>query len=400
MPKSTGSSPRGERPKLPKGSPFTLRKDGRLVKKVGRRHVYFGRIEDHAAALRLWNEQQEDLKAGAPLRRRSTAASGPTVADLCNRFLTAKRSRVDSGELSWRTLQNYLRSCATVVETFGRDRLLSTLGPADFESLRVVLARGKKSPRGPVALGNEVRHVRTLFKYAHEADVVPHPIKLGQAFRQPSRSVLRKHRQAHGAKLFIAAEIRAIIAAAPPQLKAMTWLGINAGLGQGDCSSLPVDALDLDGGWIDFPRPKTGAPRRAKLWPETCAAVRDALAVRPDPKDPADAGLVFVTAKGNRWVRAVAAETGAVKDSVAMEFSKLLRKLRIKRFGTTFYTLRRTFRTVADACHDHPAIDLVMGHAEDADDMAARYRQTIDDARLVRVAETVRAWLFREGGAA
>jgi hypothetical protein len=47
----------------------------------------------------------------------------------------------------------------------------------------------------------------------------------------------------------------------------------------------PLSALNLDGGWINFPRPKTGVARRAKLWPETVEALKAAIAVRPAPRD-------------------------------------------------------------------------------------------------------------------
>jgi hypothetical protein len=47
---------------------------------------------------------------------------------------------------------------------------------------------------------------------------------------------------------------------------------------------LPLSAVDLDAGVIDFPRPKTGIPRRCPLWPETAAAIRELLAKRPAPR--------------------------------------------------------------------------------------------------------------------
>jgi len=54
----------------------------------------------------------------------------------------------------------------------------------------------------------------------------------------------------------------------------MILLGINCGLGNGDCGNLPLRALDLGHGWVDFPRPKTGIPRRGPLRPETVEAQR------------------------------------------------------------------------------------------------------------------------------
>ena len=49
----------------------------------------------------------------------------------------------------------------------------------------------------------------------------------------------------------------------------MILLGVNCGFGNGDCGTLPVSALDLDGAWVNYPRPKTAIQRRCPLWPET-----------------------------------------------------------------------------------------------------------------------------------
>jgi len=170
----------------------------------------------------------------------------------------------------------------------------------------------------------------------------------------------------------------------------MLLLAINAGFGNSDCAHLPLCALDLDSGWLDYPRPKTGINRRAPLWPETAAALREALANRPQPKDPADAGLVFVTKYGASWAKE--SEGGPV----TKETRKLLKALGINGHRN-FYTLRHTFRTVADEAKDQPAADYIMGH--EVPHMSTVYRETISDARLKAVADHVRAWLFSPPGA-
>src|SRR5205085_224896 len=106
-------------------------------------------------------------------------------------------------------------------------------------------------------------------------------------------------------------------------------------------------ALDLDAGVIDFPRPKTGIPRRCPLWPETVAALREALAKRPAPKSGEGAGLVFVTSHGLPWAK------DSDPGTISKEVAKLLKALGINgRKGLGFYTLRHTFRTVADGAKD------------------------------------------------
>ena len=178
-----------------------------------------------------------------------------------------------------------------------------------------------------------------------------------------------------------------MIAAAGPQLRAMILLGINGGLGNTDCARLTQDGLDLEAGWLDYPRPKTGIPRRIPLWRETVAAIREAIAARASPHHARNAGLCFLTAYGRPWARDTS------NSPLSRQFARLLAKLGINsRKGLNFYSLRHTFRTVADEARDQPACDLMMGHSRN--DMASVYRERIGDGRLRAVADHVRAWLF------
>jgi integrase len=156
----------------------------------------------------------------------------------------------------------------------------------------------------------------------------------------------------------------------------------------------------LDGGWLNYPRRKTKVYRRIPLWPETVESLREALPLRPSPKDEADADLCFVTKYGNRWVRMKMTDEemqlAVPVDSVRLEFDKLLRKLGFKRPKISFYVLRHVFETVAGESRDQVAVDAVMGHTRD--DMAGLYRERISDERLIAVVETVRRWLWPEGG--
>lgn len=133
---------------------------------------------------------------------------------------------------------------------------------------------------------------------------------------------------------------------------------MNCGLGPTDLARLHTAALDLKRGWLDCPRSKTAADRRAKHWPETVAALRVAIAERPDPKNPEDSALLFVTRLGNPWVQTKPAKAGSVSrmattDSVGLEFRKLLKSLKVPSRG--FYHLRHVFRTIGDEVRDTPA---------------------------------------------
>src|SRR5262245_60866646 len=280
----------------------------------------------------------------------------------------------------------YKEACDAAVASFGKSRLVSDLDPEDFASLRNRLAKRY----GPHGLSSRIQCVRSTFKFAFEEGLIATPIRYGQSFKRPSQKTLRIHRAEGGHKLFTAEEVRKLINATGPQLRAMFLLAINAGFGNADCGKLPLTALDLDNAIIDSPRPKTGIARRCPLWPETVQALRAVLAKRKEPKDPAGAGLVFITKYGAAWHR----DEGALGNRpISLETAKLLRKLGINgRKGLGFYTLRHTFRTIADEAKDQPAADYIMGH--EVPHMSSVYRERISDDRLRAVTDHVRAWLF------
>jgi integrase len=353
----------------------------RWAKKIRGQLHYFGPWEDPDGALDNYLKQKDDLHAGRKPRD-GAAAAGATVRELCNKFLNAKLALVQSGELANRSWEDYKAATDIIVRQFGEGRLLADLDPDDFATLRKKLARRW----GPVTLGNVIQRIRVVFKFALDDGMIDRPIRYGQSFKRPSRKTIRLDKARKGAKLFTAEEVRRLIGAAGVQLKAMILLGINCGFGNADCGTLPLSAVDL-AALVDYPRPKTGIPRRCPLWPETVAAIRAALAKRPEPKDPADAGLVFITKYGLPWAKDTADQT------LAKEVGKLLRALDVNgRVGLGFYTLRHTFRTVGDEVKDQPAVDYIMGH--ESPHMSSVYREHISDERLKAVTDHVHAWLF------
>jgi integrase len=379
-PNSTAPASSGKPNKPRPDFPLFPHATGRWAKKIRGKQHYFGPWSDPDGALAKYEEQADALHAGRTPRPDPEAL---TVKDLANAFLNAKKAQMDAGELSPRTWDGYKGACDFLVKQLGKARLVSDLGPDDFAKLRNQLAKRY----GPHGLGTAIQYLRCACKYAYDAGLIDRPIRYGPGFKRPSKKTLRLHRAKQGPKLFTAEEVRRMIDAAGQPLRAMILLAINAGLGNADCGRLPQSAVDLDGGWLDYPRPKTGINRRCPLWPETVAALREALAARPEPKDPENAGLVFITQRGYAWAK----DTNDCP--VAKETAKLLRRLEIAgRKGVGFYTLRHTFRTVADEAKDQPAADFIMGH--EVAHMSSVYRETISDARLRAVTDHVRTWLF------
>lgn len=351
---------------------------GVWAKKIRGKMHYFGPWSDPDAALAKYEADKDALHAG---RKPRETTEGVTVKELVNKFLAQKQTLVDVGELSPRTWTGYKEACDEIVAAFGKARLVSDLDPDDFTGLRNKLAK----KWGPHRLGSTIQCIRCTFKFAFESGVISTPVRYGPGFKRPTKKTMRLNRAKEGPKLFAAEEIRRLLAAAGQPLKAMILLGSNCGFGNSDCGNLPLTAVDLDAGMIDYPRPKTGIPRRCPLWPETVQALREALAKRKEPKDAADAGLFFVTKYGEGWSKDVA------DSPVTKETRKLLDKLGINGHRN-FYALRHTFRTVADEAKDQPAADHIMGH--ESPHMSSVYRESISNERLVAVTDYVRAWLF------
>jgi integrase len=344
-------------------------------------------------ALELWLKQRDDLLAGRTPR---VHPEGLTIKDLANRFLTNRRTKLDSGELAATTFADYHAACARLVRFFGPGRLVADLDATDFERLRASMAKDWS----PVTLHNEIGRIRVVLRYTTENLLIPGPIRYGSAFAKPSRKTLQAARAVRGVRMFEAEEIRAMLAAAPATMKAMILLGLNCGFGNLDVAKLPATALDLQSGWVNFPRPKTAIPRRCSLWPETVQAIRAAIAQRPNPKDPESGKLVFLTVRGVTWGKRTVgvpdAPDGKLRkntaDPICQEFRKLLKRLGLYQPSRGFYSLRHTLETIGGEARDQVALDAIMGHVRD--DMASVYRERIGGDRLLAVVNRVHEWLW------
>jgi integrase len=416
MSKSTSSRRSRKAPDKPSKPypefPLTPHPSGAWQKKIRGRIYYFGkwarrvdgklqRIEGDGweAALEEYKLVADDLHAGRTPR---VKGDGLTVGDLCNRFLTAKTRKVEAGEMGQRSFRDYKEVTDLIVSAFGANRLVDDLAADDFATLRATMAKNW----GPVRLGNCITRVKSVFKYGNDNALIERAVRYGSEFAKPDKSVLRKHRAKQPPRMFEAKELWALIDGAnvevqgeketekkfvrpDPTLRAMILLGINCGFGNGDCSGMGFEGLNLDTGWIDYPRPKTGIPRRCPLWPETIQALRVAIAARPKPADFPDCGRVFLTSRGNAFI---VSNDKSHKDRVTIQFTRLLQELGIHREGVGFYALRHTFETIAGASKDQVAVDAIMGHTDPT--MAGLYRERIDDTRLRAVVDHVRAWVW------
>lgn len=334
-------------------------------------------------ALDIYKAQADDLHAGRTPRVNKTG-DGLTLAELSNRFLTAKQRKLTAGEITQATFRDYRAVTNLLISEFGSQRLVDDLAADDFELLRDHMAKSL----GPTRLGNVIGRVKSVFKYGYEAGIIERSMRYGPEFVKPSAAVLRRHKAKNGERMLEADQLRQLLDAAPAPLKAMLMLGVNCGFIAKDCADLPLEALDLAGGWVSFPRPKTGVPRRCALWPETKEAIKAAIDERPEPRHDAAKGLVFLTTRGRPWL------SRGIANPITVAVLDLMKGAGVHRKGIGFATLRHVFRTAADGCRDQVAINLIMGHSDAT--MAGIYRERIDDERLIVVSDFVRQWLFSE----
>jgi integrase len=280
--------------------------------------------------------------------------------------------------------EQYQDACRRLVDAFGPSRAVLDLQPADFEQLRNAISK----TLGLVCIHNTVTRIRSVFKFGVDQGLLPRLPTFGQSFRKPSQKALRVQRAKKGPKMFTAEQLRKILDVATPNMKGMVLLGINAALGNTDVAELPEELIDFAGGWLSYPRGKTGIDRRVPLWPETLAALREVIARRGAPENPQDAKLLFIGKRGENYL----GDRRGYR--VHQEFIRVLKLAGIE--GRSFYDLRRTFETIAEGSRDLSAVQRIMGHSPPETDMSARYRQMVGDERLQDVANHVRAWLFGE----
>lgn len=382
---------RGKKPVKPrKDFPLFAAANGQWAKKVRGRKFYFGPWDDPDAAERLWDAQKDDIRSGRDPRSHAFIAGTLTVDEMCQEFLTSKQAKLEQRDLSQRQFDDLIRACKAIVKHFGATRAVEDLRPQDFLKLKLELSRKWRSPH---SLKREIQNVRSVFRYAMEAELTEKNIKFGPDFKAPKKETIRRHdherKRKHGGRDFSPDECRELLDNAPTQaMTCFLLLGMNLGAGNSDVRTLRFGDLDLEHGWWDSLRNKTAVSRRASLWPRTVTAIMAYLDEhRPVPNSEEHSDLVFITRHGLPY------GTGqSGNDPIGGEFKKLTQRLGLYRPGRGFYGFRHTFETLASPCQDQQAIDLAMGHADDS--MPAQYRQHFDDDRLIDLASFVHRRIF------
>ena len=192
------------KPKTPYAEfPLTPHASGKWAKKIRGKLHYFGnwarRLEGVLIPIEGENGWKpaldEYMKVADALHtgrtpRKEADKDGFAIKDLCNHFLTAKKRKMDAGELTSMMFYDYKFATDFLVEHFGGNRLVDDLSAEDFGTLRAAMAK----KWGPVRLTNCITRIRSVFKYGFENGHMERPVRYGSEFDKPSASTLRRHK--------------------------------------------------------------------------------------------------------------------------------------------------------------------------------------------------------------
>ena len=349
-----------QKPEKPRPDfPLFAHNAGVWAKKIRGKIHYFGPWSDPQGAENRYLNEMEYLNAG-----RKPPRGGLTVDQLLGIFYGDKVNQHTEGSITDVCLKEYKTTCDVILAHFGPTLEVEPLTHEEFSELRQALAKGKQGQAySPTTIKRRLTIARMIFALGSEQLRLPLPYK--KPLQSPSKLLIRRRQRERGVRMYSAAEIRKLVKAAEPRLKAMILLGINCAFGPTDCETLPARAIEND--WLTHPRSKTEVDRRCPLWPETAKALKTLVG---------DGNHVF---NGRVWSRHV----------IARQFAELCKTCKVKNHG--HYSLRRTFETIATTADVNQAvIDAIMGHTRN--DMASVYRQKIFDQQLRKCVDHVRAW--------
>lgn len=432
--------------------PLSLHASGQLQKKIRGRTYYFGKADNWRDAVKRYDHDRPYRERGEtppPMPGASGGGSSPTTTDrLANLFIARELARYKRGEIGLESYTDTQRALGEFLMYFGRTRPATSIVPREWAEFRhwlrtyveaeslvpdapppssaanaqVVQKSRRRKPRGaigPSTLKRRIKYIRACSTWASHPDngIIHRPLRFGDEFGDVPLSELRaarnEKRRTNGKRSFLPAEIamildhlRALVADRKHSrqakvMRAFFLLGLNGGYQQSDVSALTRPILDLDRALIDYNRLKTGVTRLVALWPRTVESLREAIAVRPDPREPAYADHVFLTRQRLPWVRSSEKqhETGEItpnrRDAIAEQFGKLLKSLGLKRPGLNFGAVRHTFYSAAGGAKDPEARNVIVGHTNKG--MGEWYEQGEEEmiGRVRAVAAHVESRLFK-----
>jgi integrase len=377
-------------------------------------HFYFGSWHDdpkgdralHDAVLG-WLARRSAIKAGSDNVRIEPNQSVATLGELMTQFLTSKRSQVTAGDLSARTLGDYLREMEKFVSFLKPGTAVQALRPVHFSAYMKHMIETRKL--GRYARRRVRTYINTLLRYGAKNGwyILPNtgtdwvaPAVDPDSVRQAK---MRAGIKDYSNRIVTGEEVDKLLKRARPVFKAIILIGINCGLGPADIGRMRWNMIDLETGRLTFPRPKTGVMRIGYLWKKTRLALRNVRMLRQNRESmerEGDASLVFLTRNALPYYRETEVHKEididgrkvkklvsiAVENAVSITFCRMCKELTLE--GVHFYRLRHSFKTLAKKSRDKEAIDAMMGH-RDRNTGKIYDHEEIAGSRIKRVARFV-----------
>ncbi len=284
--------------------------------------------------------------------KQESPASKLTLEQACELHVEFRISR----NLHKQTIKDHDDTNMRIMRDVGKARPLALLNDDDAaavdERLRLL---------GTARRLKHVINIRSLIRWCNKRGYA-----IGwtlETFTPPTRAERRRDRSKRRKLPYSANEIRRLLRHSSDRLRALILLCLNAAMGPDEV--LTLTKADIKSGVISKARQKTGVERRVPLWPET----RDAL-------KSIKTNVLFANKNGKP----------AAPETLIRKFRALCDRACVTPRG--LYTMRRTFRTIADDWGDHRAAALVMGR--ELPDMDTVYVLTIKDERIERMLEHIK----------
>jgi integrase len=324
------------------------------------------------------------------------------------RFLQFNKRKVDAGDLSLRTLNDYLYEIPKFASFMRVSTPIESLRSEHFSAYMAHLVSNRKL--GRYARRRVRVYVNVMLNYGVKNGWMVRP-PTGSDWVAPAtdRESMRVARMRAGIadnenRIFTGDEFDRIFNVATPAWRAMLLVAVNCGLGPADIGRLRWKHLSLKTGRLDFPRGKTGVARVGYLWKRTRQALRKVRRLKRSLAAIARDGenaLVFWSERGNPMYvetpqlalfqvdgREVKKLTHVrISGPIPCTFARLAKLAKLK--GLSFYRLRHTTKTLGKAARDSEALDLIMGHANNS--IGKLYDHTeIEFRRVKRVAIAIK----------
>ena len=373
--------------------PLFSHANGQWAKKIRGRIIFFGswKTASWNDALDRYLNERDALYAGRSVDRHD--ADGMTVDEWLNSWVAERLADVEAGRIGPQHALACVRTARIMRDAAGASRPVASIDHAALLHIRDAFPKGS-----PASLKTALTYARMAVRWLQRRHDIR--IRLDDEFASPPKRAIRLHASKRR-KHWATDEIAQILATDNLRMRAVLSLVANCSFETHDLAALSWSHIEqIDDRWYHTcPRPKTGLPRLAMLWPRTVEAMEAAGLWTPE----AEGMVVRSHTGGPVWTEN---PSGTRTDLIARAARHVIHNQLAPwaesddpRNGIGTLGLRHSFRTIADAAMDRDAVEQIMGHspghiADGNAAMAATYRHRIGYDRVRAVAEFVEAAIW------